>query len=98
LLQDHQSWKAGVIMQTLFILSIIFGFVILGLVIVGGIIIFSIKIIKGGFSHRDYQNQSHEARLMQNIYQGLSRLESRIETLEDLLLNPDGRGKSNGTV
>jgi len=84
-------------MKTLFILSVIFGFVVLGLVIIGGIIIFSIKIIKGGFSQKDYQSESREARMMQNIYQGLSKMESRIESLEDLLLDLDGKEKKNET-
>jgi hypothetical protein len=84
-------------MKTLFILAVIFGFVILGLVTIGGIIIFSIKIIKGGFSQKDYQNQSHEARMMQDIYQGLSKMESRIAALEDLLLDGGGKEKKNET-
>ena len=35
--------------------------------------------------------QKDEAEMMQAIYQGLSRMERRIETLETLLLEREGR-------
>ncbi len=73
------------------IVAIIFGGLILCLAIVGGTILMGIKIKKGGLSPRDQRSQTEETRMIQEIYQGLERMENRIEALETIILK--GRGK-----
>lgn len=73
-------------MHTALILAVIFGGTILALTVVGGTILMGIKIIKGGFSRQSQQSQAEEARMIQEIYQGLSRMEERVEALETIIL------------
>ena len=73
-------------MHTALILAVIFGGTILALAVVGGTILMGIKIIKGGFSRQSQQSQAEEARMIQEIYQGLSRMEERVEALETIIL------------
>ena len=74
-------------MQGIGILSIIFGGSILILAIIGSTILMAIKIIKGGVSKKGKQTQADEARMIQEIYQGLSEMERRVEALETLILD-----------
>ena len=73
-------------MHAVLILAIIFGGTILALAVVGGTILMGIKIIKGGFSRQSQQSHAEEARMIQEIYQGLSRMEERVEALETIIL------------
>ena len=73
-------------MHAVLILAIIFGGTILALAVIGGTILMGIKIIKGGFSRQSQQSHAEEARMIQEIYQGLSRMEGRVEALETIIL------------
>lgn len=79
-------------MRMLCLLASSFGFIILALALVVGIIVFTIKIIKGGVSRGDREQQNMEAKMVQDIYQGLRQMEERVETLETLLMDQDKRG------
>jgi phage shock protein B len=68
-------------------LSIIFGGSVLILAILGSTILMAIKIIKGGVSRKGQQNQTDEAKMIQEIYQGLARMERRVEALETIILD-----------
>jgi phage shock protein B len=70
-----------------FIVAVVFAGIVLALAIVGGTILMAIKIIKGGGSPKDQQHLAEEARMVQEIYQGLSRLEERLESLETILFD-----------
>jgi phage shock protein B len=74
-------------MHAALIVAIVFGGSLLALAIVGGTILMGIKIIKGGVSRKDQKLQTEEARLIQEIYQGLSQMEKRVEALETILLD-----------
>lgn len=76
-------------MHAVLILSIIFGGTVLALVIIGSTILMGIKIIKGGISPKGRRSESEEARTIQEIYEGLNRMESRVEALETLLMERD---------
>jgi len=78
-------------MHTALILSIIFGGTMLALVIIGSTILMAIKILKGGISPKGRRSETEEARVIQEIYQGLGRMESRVEALETILLERDGK-------
>ena len=66
---------------------LIFGF---PFVLVGGFfLIWALKIVKGEAVRRNEQLQSDETRLIQEMHQGLMRMEKRIESLETIILDSD---------
>ncbi len=75
------------------VLATILGFALLVLALLGGIGVAIIKVIKGKSDGRDKEAQADEAKLMQELHQGLSRMEKRIEALETILLERQGPGK-----
>jgi len=79
-------------MKMLCVLGGAFGLIILAIAVIGVIILFSIKIIKGGFSHKDRQHLTKETQMVQDIYQGLRKMEKRVESLETLLMDQDRKG------
>jgi len=70
-------------MTSVIITGIFFSFVLAMLVIIVGAIVLMSK--KGG-GFRDDPFQSDETRIIQQIHQGLSKMEKRIEALETILL------------
>jgi len=74
-------------MNMVLILAIIFGGSILALAIIGSTILMAIKIFKGGVSRKGQKLESEEARVIQEIYQGLSNMEKRVEALETIILD-----------
>ncbi|MFW6114878.1 MAG: phage-shock protein [Thermodesulfobacteriota bacterium] len=69
------------------IMAIIFGGAILALAIIGSTIVMIVKVLKGGFSPRSRKFEAEETRMIQEMYQGLSRMEQRVEALETILLD-----------
>jgi len=82
-------------MHAVLILSIIFGGSILVLAIIGSTILMAIKILKGGISSKGRRSEAEEARIIQEIYEGLGRMESRVEALETLLLERERKDASS---
>ena len=76
-------------MNHVLIVAIVFGSVVLVPAIIGGTILLSIKLLKGRTSRKD---QVDDSKVVQEIYQGLSRMEERVEALETILLDRDKRG------
>jgi phage shock protein B len=76
-------------MEEVLIVAIVFGSIVLALALIPGTIILLIKILRGGKSGK---NQAEEAKMIQEIYQGLSRMEERIEALETILLDHKKEG------
>ena len=74
------------------IVAIVFGSLVLIPAIIGGTIVLSIRILKGGVSRRD---QAEDSRLIQQLYQGLSRMETRLEALESILLDREKKDFKN---
>ena len=74
-------------MHGLSFLAIVFGGSILLLAIIGSTILMALKILKGGLTRKGRQNESQEARMIQEIYQGLSQMEQRVEALETIILD-----------
>ena len=71
------------------IVAIVFSGIVLAMAVIGSTILMAIKIIKGGLSRKKQKYQADEARMIQEIYQGLSRMEERVESLETILLESD---------
>ena len=74
-------------MHDVIIVAIVFGSIVIALAIIPGTILLAIKLFKGGFSRTDQKEQAEEAKMIQEIYQGLSRMQERIEALETILLD-----------
>ncbi len=74
-------------MHEVAIVGIVFGSIIIMLAIIPVTILLIIRLFKGGISRTDRNKQAEEARMIQEIYQGLSRMEERVETLETILLD-----------
>ncbi|MBW2610164.1 MAG: phage-shock protein [Deltaproteobacteria bacterium] len=73
-------------MHNVFIVAIVFGGAILILAIIGSTILMGLKILKGGISRKGQKLQTDEARIIQEIYQGLSRMEERVDALETIIM------------
>jgi phage shock protein B len=80
-------------MHGILVLSIIFGGAVLVLAIVGSTILMGIKLFKGKVSGKDRQDQTDEAKMIQEIYRGLSQMEARVEALETILLERDRKDR-----
>jgi len=74
-------------MEVVLIIAIVFGGSILALLILGSTVLMAIKIIKGGISSRNKKLEAEEAKIIQEIYRGLSSLEERMDVLESVLLD-----------
>lgn len=61
--------------------------VIMGTLILGG------RVLSGLFSRTKREESADEARMVQEMYQVLSRLEERVEVLETLLIDAERRAK-----
>jgi len=76
-------------MKTFLFIAITFGSIVLALAVIGATIFLGIRIMQGGISRKDQASFSEEARMIQDIYQGLNRMEQRIEALETILLDKE---------
>ncbi len=85
-------------MHGAFIVAIVFGGIVLALAVIGATFIMSIKLTRDGISRKDKKYQSNETRMIQEIYQGLSKMEERIETLETILLDREKGKAKNETI
>lgn len=79
-------------MEFIFVVAIIFGGLVLGLVVLGSTILMAIKILKGDLSKQGQRLQSDEVRVLQELHQGLERMERRMEALETIVFDQD-RGR-----
>ena len=73
-------------MTAVWILVTIFGSIILLLATICGTILVAMKLRHGSLSVKSREAQAEEAATIQEIYQGLSQMEKRIEALETLLM------------
>jgi len=73
-------------MKEALIVAIVFGSFVLIPAVIGGTIVISIKLLRGGTSRKD---QAEDSKIIQEIYQGLARMEQRVEALETILLDRD---------
>ncbi len=76
-------------------LSIILGGSVLILAIIGSTILMAIKIFKGPTSKKGQQNETDEAKMIQEIYKGLSLMEERLEALETIILDRERKDRVN---
>jgi phage shock protein B len=80
-------------MYAIFIVGIVFGSIVLAIGIISGTILLAIKWRHGGGSQKSRTRSSEEARMIQEIYRGLSKMEKRVESLETILMDRYGKEK-----
>ena len=68
------------------ILGMMIGLVAVLLIFGGPIFLIALAILKGGKSKKGQNMEAEEARRAQEIYQGINRMEERIEALETIIL------------
>ncbi len=64
--------------------------------ILGSLVLRALKILKGNPGAGEGQAPADEVRLLQEIYQGMERLETRVDALETILLSKHGDSKGRG--
>ena len=74
-------------MEAVSIVALVFGLPLIALAVICATILIAIRVIKGEGSRGDRKQQAEEARMIQEIHQGLSRMEERVEALETILLD-----------
>jgi phage shock protein B len=77
-------------MKEVLIVAIVFGGIVFALAIIPATILLAIKLFRGGQSAGD---QAEEAKMIQEIYKGLSRMEERVEALETILLDHEKQNR-----
>ena len=80
-------------MDAVAIFGIIFGCSLLALAIIASTILMAIKILKGGVSRKGQEFQAKEARMIQEMYIGLEKLEKRLESLETIILDHERKDR-----
>jgi len=81
-------------MNSVFIVATVFGGLVLALAIIGSTILIGIRIVKGDVSRKGQAYQADETRMIQELYQGFSKMEERVDALETLLLDRKRKGKT----
>ena len=85
-------------MHAVVIVATVFGGIVLALAIIGSTILMAIKIIKGGVSRTGQKSQAEEAKMIQEIYEGLSKMEQRVDSLETIILDSKRKDRTHDTV
>ena len=80
-------------MSAVLIVAIVFGGIVLAIAIIGSTIAMVIKILKGGISRKGQRFETEEAKMIQEMYHGLSRMEERVEALETIILDREGKDR-----
>lgn len=68
-------------------ISLLFGLPLL--IVAGFFLIWALKIITGGSARQREELQAEETGIIQELHQGLTRMEERLEALETILLDPE---------
>lgn len=82
-------------------LVIVLGVVLIFFTFIFSIIVIFVKLLKGGASKNVQKGHTDEARMIQEIYQGLARMEERVESLETILMERERARKEregNGRI
>jgi phage shock protein B len=67
-------------------MGLMIGLVAVLLIFGGPIFLIALAILKGGKSKKSRNMEADEARRVQEMYQGINRMEARIEALETIIL------------
>jgi phage shock protein B len=79
-------------MNTVVVVAIVFGSIVTIAGLLCGTVLVVIRMKNSGLSTSSREASKQEAMMIQEIYQGLDRMEKRIEALETILM--DGHSKN----
>jgi len=82
-------------MNTVVVVAIVFGSIVTIAGLMCGTVLVIIRMRNSGLSSSSRTASQQEATMIQEIYQGLDRMEKRIEALETILM--DGHSKNGDT-
>ena len=83
-------------MNSVIVVALVFGSILTFAALICGTILGLAKIRQSGLSGDAKESRTEEAKIIQEIYQGLSKMEERIETLETILMeSQDKKGSDN---
>ena len=74
-------------MEAISIVGLLFIAPVIALAVICGTVLLAIRIIKGDSARGGQRREVDEAKMIQEIHQGLSRMEERIEALETIMLD-----------
>lgn len=83
-------------MTAVLIVGIVFGSIIALFAIIFGFVLALAKVKRGGSFRGGERLQAEEARLIQELHRGLSRMEERVEALETIMLDREGKKDKKG--
>jgi phage shock protein B len=82
-------------MNTVVVVAIVFGSIVTIAGLMCGTVLVIIRMRNSGLSSSSRSASQQEATMIQEIYQGLDRMEKRIDALETILM--DGHSKNGDT-
>ena len=68
--------------------TFVFAIMLLGLTVAALVLFLLVRLLRGG-SNAPPSEASNEAKMIQELYHGLTRMEERVESLETLLLDKE---------
>jgi hypothetical protein len=80
-------------MFAVYIVTIVFTSIIVILAIISSTILSGMRLRHGSFGTKDKNNWNEETRLIQQMHQDLTKMETRIEALETILMEDFGKDK-----
>jgi phage shock protein B len=83
-------------MTSVLVVALVFGSILTFAALICGTILALAKMRQSGLSKGTKNSRTDEAKIIQEIYQGLSKMEERIEALETILMDSqDKKEKRN---
>ncbi|MBB5349160.1 phage-shock protein [Desulfoprunum benzoelyticum] len=78
-------------MNTVIAVAIVFGSIVMMVALVCGTVLTLVKARREGLSPSGRKARTDEAAVIQELYQGLARMEKRVEALETILMESQGK-------
>ena len=80
-------------MTAVLIVGIVFGSIVAIVALILGFILMTKKLNRGGSFRQGEQLNADETRLIQELHQGISRMEKRVDALETILMDREKKSQ-----
>ena len=80
-------------MTAVLIVGIVFGSIVAIVALILGFILMTKKLKRGGSFRQGEQLNADETRLIQELHQGISRMEQRVDALETILMDREKKSQ-----
>ena len=78
-------------MSAVIIVAIVFGSIIIAVTVISSSILMGMRLKHGDISRKNREELSDEAKLIQEIYHGMQKMEERVDALETILMDQKKR-------